>query len=244
VSSFCDALCADDMGCAALGPSYRCDRGYCRAVNASCRTGATLGNEVVLLGDTFLSNTHELTRALEDLARASGALSTDESYRDYSSALQSNLAAETPGLSSQLATALEEGPVKVVIMNGGGADALINRCPDPIAPDCPLIVNAAEGASLLFESMDAAGIEHVVFFSYPDPVGDARVKTTIDTMRPLLEDRCRNAPLPCHWLDLRPTFAGNYDEYVLPDGRNPTTAGSRASAEALWSSMQQHCVAQ
>jgi hypothetical protein len=199
---------------------------------------------VVVLGDTFLSNTHELTRALEDLARAAGALSTGESYRDYSLGPQSNLAAEPPGLSSQLAAALEEGPVKVVIMDGGGADALVNRCPDPIAPDCPLIVNAAEGASLLFESMNAAGIERVVFFFYPDPVGDARVKTTIDTMRPLLEDRCKNAPLPCHWLDLRPTFAGNYDEYVLPDGRNPTTAGSRASAEALWGLMQQHCVAQ
>jgi hypothetical protein len=244
VSAFCDALCADDMGCAALGDSYRCDRGYCRAVNPNCRTGATLGSEVVILGDTFLSNTHEITQALEDLARSSGALSTEESYRDYSSGLQSHLAAEPPGLSSQLETALEEGPVEVVIMDGGGSDVLMNRCPDPIAADCPLIVDAAAGASLLFQSMAAAGIEHVVFFSYPDYVGDARIKATIDTLRPLLEDRCENAPIPCHWLDLRPTFAGNYDEYVLPDGRNPTTAGSRASAEALWGLMQQRCVAQ
>jgi hypothetical protein len=199
---------------------------------------------VVVLGDTFLSNTHEITGALEDLARESGALSTEESYRDYSSGLQSHLAAEPAGLSSQFAAALEDGPVKVVIMDGGGTDALMSRCPDPIAVDCPLIVDAAEGASLLFQSMEEAGVEHVVFFSYPDYVGDARIKATIDTLRPLLEDRCASAPLPCHWLDLRPTFAGNYDEYVLPDGRNPTTAGSRASAQAVWGVMQQHCVAQ
>jgi hypothetical protein len=88
------------------------------------------------------------------------------------------------------------------------------------------------------------GVEHVVFFFYPDYVGDARIKAMIDALRPLLEERCLNAPLPCHWLDLRPTFAGRYDEYVLPDGRNPTSAGALASAEAIWSVMQQRCVAQ
>jgi hypothetical protein len=100
------------------------------------------------------------------------------------------------------------------------------------------------GADALFQTMSDDGVEHVVFFFYPDYVGDARIKAMIDALRPLLEERCLNAPLPCHWLDLRPTFAGRYDEYVLPDGRNPTSAGALASAEAIWSVMQQRCVAQ
>jgi hypothetical protein len=244
VNAFCDALCADDAGCLGLGDNYRCDRGYCRSVNDNCRTGDTVGSEVALIGDTFISDTHELTRALERLARSSGALRTDESYRDYSSALQSQLAGDPPALSEQFGNALEEGPVKVVIMDGGGADVLMYRCADPVVPDCPLVENALSGAEALFESMAENGVNHVVYFFYPDYVGDARIKATIDVLRPLLEERCSNAPLPCHWLDLRPTFAGNYDEYVLPDGRNPTTLGAAASAEAIWSLMQQRCVAQ
>jgi hypothetical protein len=244
VSAFCDALCADDAGCLGLGDNFRCDRGYCRSVNPSCRTGDTVGSEVALLGDTFISDTHELTRALESLARSSGALRTDEGYRDYSSPLQSSLALDPPGIAVQFETALEDGPVKVVIMDGGGADVLMSRCADPVVPECALVEDAVAGAEALFESMARNGVQHVVFFFYPDYVGDARIKATIDVLRPLLEERCANAPLPCHWLDLRPTFAGNYDEYILPDGRNPTDLGALASAEALWSLMQQRCVAQ
>jgi hypothetical protein len=199
---------------------------------------------VVLLGDTFLAASREITQFLEEMARQSGALPPDESYRDYSSPVQCNLSVEPPGLSAQYETAQEEGAVRVVVMAGGGADVLLGTCPDPIAPDCPLLEAASGGAEALFQTMAAGGVEHVVFFFYPDYVGDARIKATVDVLRPLVEERCANAPLPCHWLDLRPTFDGNYGEYILPDGRNPTTAGSLASAEAIWGLMQQHCVAQ
>jgi hypothetical protein len=147
-------------------------------------------------------------------------------------------------LSSQYASAQEEGAVRVVIMGGGGADVLSGTCPDPIAPDCPILQAASDGAEALFQTMAADGVEHVVFFFYPDYVGDARIKATVDVLRPMVEERCDDAPLPCHWLDLRPTYEGHYDEYVLPSGRNPTTAGALASAEAIWSLMQQRCVAQ
>ncbi len=244
VNAFCDAPCSDDMACVPLGASYRCDRGYCRAVNASCRTGSTVASSVVLLGDTFIAASHEFTRFLEDLARQSGALSPDEGYRDYSSQDQCNLSVEPPGLSVQFTTAQQGGAVRVVIMDGGGADVLSGPCPDPIAPDCPILQAASAGAEALFQTMAASGVEHVVYFFYPDYVGDARIKATVDVLRPLVQERCANAPLPCHWFDLRPTYEGHYDEYVLPAGRNPTTAGALASAEAIWSLMQQRCVAQ
>jgi lysophospholipase L1-like esterase len=50
--------------------------------------------------------------------------------------------------------------------------------------------------------------------------------------------------MPCAWLDLRPTFAGHYDEYVQADGLNPTAAGSQASAEAIAALMRDGCIAQ
>jgi hypothetical protein len=244
VSAFCDTACADDAACVELGSGYRCDRGFCRALSRSCQTGGTEGSEVILLGDSFIATSHEFTQALEEQARASGALAADADYRDYSTLTQCHLAAEPPGISAQYARAQQEGAVKVVVMDGGGADVLMGSCPEPIAPDCQLVQAAAAGAEVLFQGMAADGVEHVVFFFYPDYVGDTTIKATVDVLRPVLEERCASAPLPCHWFDLRPTYAGHYDEYVLPQGRNPTTAGALASAEAIWGFMQQRCVAQ
>jgi hypothetical protein len=244
VSAFCDVACADDAACAGLGSAHRCDRGFCRALSPSCESGGTLGSEVILLGDSFIATSHEFTQDLVEQARASGALATDESYRDYSTVTQCNLAAQPPGISAQYARAQQDGAVKVVIMDGGGADVLLGSCPEPIAPDCPLVEDAAAGADALFRTLLDDGVEHVVFFFYPDYVGDATIKATVDVLRPIVQERCASAPLPCHWFDLRPTYQGHYDEYVLPQGRNPTSAGALASAQAIWSFMQQQCVAQ
>lgn len=63
-------------------------------------------------------------------------------------------------------------------------------------------------------------------------------------LRPLIRAACDSAPLPCHWLDLRPAFADHDAEYIQADELNPTDAGSRASADAIWAVMQQYCVAQ
>jgi hypothetical protein len=129
-------------------------------------------------------------------------------------------------------------------MDGGGGDLLTNGCPDPITTDCPTIQGAVAGAETLWAQMAQDGVEHLVFFFYPDPQTDPRLKTMVDTLRPLMQQVCANAALPCHWLDLRPTFAGNYDEYVVPGELTHTQAGSAAAARAIWGVMQQYCIAQ
>jgi hypothetical protein len=227
-----------------LGDGYRCDRGFCRSLNDSCQTGATTGAEVVLLGDSTIADTHQLPQALEDLARDAGALATDESYRDYSDPLDNHFGGASPGLATQYATAQADGPVSVVIMDGGGGDLVTFGCPDPIASDCPTIVDVVAGAEALWTQMAQDGVDQLVYFFYPDPQIDERLKTMADVLRPLMQQTCANAPLPCHWLDLRPTFAGNYDTYVVPGELTQTEAGCLASAQAIWGVMQQHCVAQ
>lgn len=244
VVAFCDVACSENEDCAELGNGYGCDRGFCRALSDSCQTGETTGSEVALLGDALIADTHQLTRALEDLARDSGALAAGASYRDYSEPLDNHLGGDAPGLAKQYAAAQQAGAVRVVVMNGGGGDLVTNGCPDPIASDCPTIQDAVSGANVLWNQMAEDGVEHLVFFFYPDPQINARLKTMADTLRPLLEQTCANAPLPCHWLDLRPTFAGKYDEYIVPGRLTQTEAGSRASARAIWGLMQQYCVAQ
>ena len=108
---------------------------------------------------------------------------------------------------------------------------------------CPLISAAAAAAQDLLAEMGADHVQHVVLVFYPDP-GDANVKARVDALRPLMQSACASAALPCHWLDLRDTFAGHYAQYIQADQLNPTDAGSRASAQAIWKLMAESCIAQ
>jgi len=105
------------------------------------------------------------------------------------------------------------------------------------------LVNAVAAVGQLFSQMAQDGVQHVVYFFYPDPV-DVALQAKMDVLRPLVQGACASSPVSCHWLDLRPTFAGHYADYVLADGRNPTDAGSAATAAAIWTTMQQNCIAQ
>jgi len=48
--------------------------------------------------------------------------------------------------------------------------------------------------------------------------------------------------VPCHWLDLRPTFNG-HPEYVAAEGLVFTDAGAAVAAAATYAFMQKQCVA-
>lgn len=264
-SDFCDVPCRSDQDCAGLSSSPLCDRGFCRSARApgadagsdgpvgpegatgpdACAHGGVSADEVVLLGDSFIASGHQITSSLEQLERASGALGGADAYRDYaSSGATAPLAGMPGGLMTQYTNALAAGPVKVVIMDGGGADILLGTCPSPPTADCAVIQDAVAAANALFSTMAADGVEHVIYFFYPD-AADPNLKAKMDVLRPLIQDVCTSdQALSCHWLDLRPVFAGHESEYLLPDGLNPSTAGAEATAQAIAALMQRECVAQ
>jgi hypothetical protein len=199
-------------------------------------------NEVLIIGDSFFATSHQITAYLEGLARSAGALPAGARYRDRSSLVGNALALAGNGISEQYTSGVSEAEVKVVIMNGGGADVLLGAC-DTANASCPVLVAATAAAQELLARMAEANVQQVIYAFYPDP-GDANVRAKLDAIRPLIQAACQNAPLPCRWLDLRDAFLGHYGEYILPDQLNPTDAGARASAEAIWSVMQQYCIAQ
>jgi hypothetical protein len=209
---------------------------------AVCARSDVSSNEVLIIGDSFFATTHQITAYLEALAREAGALSMGEGYRDNSRLLDNTLALMGEGIADQYTTAAEESPVTVVIMNGGGADALLGTCEDA-SSDCPTLTNAADAAEILLAQMSADGVGQVVYAFYPDPI-DESVREKVDALRPLVQEVCSNSPTPCHFLDLRPVFEGRYDDYVIADGRNPTDEGSEAAAGAIWELMRQQCIAQ
>lgn len=210
---------------------------------SGCPHGDVAGNEVLVLGDIFIAQSHQITAYLESLAREAGALTAGERYRDQASVTDNGFVTGQTFLADQYAAGQAEGPVRVVIMAGGGADLLAQSCDtDPPTPDCPLMVDITAAADELLVEMARNRVEHIVWFFYPDPV-DLQIRAEMDVLRPLLQELCQDSVVPCHWVDLRPAFEDHYDEYMVIDGI-PTALGSEAAAGAIWSTMQQECVAQ
>jgi hypothetical protein len=259
-SGICDVGCVVNADCAALSSSHRCEQGVCRAGSLSsggaggapamqadaganaCVRGTVTANQVLVIGDSFFASSHQITAYLEAMARDAGAISAGERYRDRSDLVANGLALGGNGIAAQYAGGASEAPVKVVVMNGGGADTLLGSC-DVVDSHCPVLANAATAAEKLLAKMASDQVQHVIYVFYPDP-GDAKVRANLDALRPLIQSVCESAPVPCHWLDLRSVFAGHYPAYVQSDQLNPTDAGSQASAKAIWDTMQASCIAQ
>jgi hypothetical protein len=243
-AAHCDATCSRDADCRAISASHRCILNVCRSgptIPNDCTTGAVEANEVLVVGDAFFGATHQITAYLETFARSTGALATGERYRDQSSTLNNSLAMGDRGIPTQYADAQAEAPIDVVIMNGGGADALIADCAD--ATNCQPLIDAASALEALFARMATDGVSHVVYAFYPDPT-DSALRGKIDVLRTLVEPLCSESPVPCHFVDLRTTVADRAQQYLAPDGLTPTAAGAEAIAAAIWGTMQRECIAQ
>lgn len=208
----------------------------------ACESSTTSPNEVLIIGDSFFAKTHQITAYLEDLARTHGSLPEGERYRDSSRTVANTLSVGGNGIADQYAAAFADAPVRVVIMNGGGADALLAQC-DPIDSNCPELVNAAMAAESLLATMASDGVTDVVYAYYPTTT-EAALSAKLDALQPLIEAVCANATLDCHWIDLDPTFNGHAETYLAADGSLPTSAGSQVSAQEIWRVMQSDCIAQ
>jgi hypothetical protein len=193
-----------------------------------------------LLGDLFLADSGLITATLEGLARDAGAIDPEESYRDYSSTLVTPFGGgDDPA--TQYATARGDGAAKVVILDSGGADALL-VCPDPPTATCPALDNAVTATTELLDQMARDGVEDIVLFFYPDP-DDAGLAAKFDVLRSLFQESCDSSATRCHFLDLRPTFTER-EGYLQDGGLLPTETGSVATAGVLWGLMQARCIAQ
>lgn len=200
---------------------------------------------MVIVGDSFYALSGEITNALENRARSSGALGAGENYRENAVSGTRLSGGFSPNIPQQYANARQAGQVKVVIMDGGGNDMLQGSCSNPPNASCTDIQNAVNAADNLFDQMAMDGVEYLIYTFYPDPVGNSQLQSRLDVLRPLIRQEVESSPVPTSlFIDLRPVFAGNYSQYVLSDGIHPSTAGSNATADAIWDVMQDYCIAQ
>jgi hypothetical protein len=206
---------------------------------ATCAAVDVPASEVVFIGESFVAVTHATPTMLTQRARDAGAIGAEESYRDVSVA-GTELA--NGGIERQYERAAAAGRIGVVLISAGASDlALAGRCQTGADDRCMEVVSATRR---LLDRMAQDGVHDALLTFYPDPRGvGERLKQPLDALRPEMQRLCEQqaGALRCHWLDLRPTW-NDHPEYSI-DGLYPSIAGSRASADAIWQSMLQHCLA-
>ena len=126
--------------------------------------------------------------------------------------------------------------VKVLIMDGGTWDTIQKGTSDAT-------VNGVVDTfgQLLAQVANDGTVEDVIYFLMPDTIPG------VTALRPLLQERCAQSTMRCHFLDLQPIWAAHTPppEYSTAGAIPvPTDAGGRAIADAIWEIMQENCIAQ
>ncbi len=188
------------------------------------------GSEVLVIGDSFLALSHEITKRLEQDAINAGVLGANDHFRDNSVSGTLLSGGSSPNIPQQYQNGVNAGTVKYVIMDGGGNDCLMGS-----------VDNAVAAAKTLFQTMQKNGLVKVFYLFYPDAQGSlsGTLNPKLNTLRPQIQSIVTGSTSPKgYFFDLRPTFDGKYSQYILSDGIHPTTAGSYAAADAIWAEMQ------
>ncbi len=197
----------------------------------------TPGNEVAVIGESFIAMTHGLTAEIESRAIADGILDPGTHYVD-NSVIGTTLGdtGPAPSIPTQYMQAQAANDIIYVIMDGGGNDCMAGGNGDP----------AYAAAQALFQTMASDGVEKVLYFFYPDPLGyfaTTGLKPCLDALRPRMKSLCEGLVAPkCYFVDLRESWNG-HSEYTT-DGIHPTAAGDKASASQIWPVMVENCIAQ
>ncbi len=196
--------------------------------------GTTKGNEVLFIGESFIAAS-DIPEETTKLARAAGSLAQNESYVDKS--VSGTWIGNGAGNSIPNQYKNNKNGVRFVLMNGGGNDCWQGGKESDRT-------NALNAAKALFTEMDQNGVEKIVYFFYPDPIGSQfnDLKACLDILRPEMKKLCDELGSPkCYWLDLRETWNG-HPEYTR-DGIHVDGPGNVPTATAIWNTMEENCVA-
>lgn len=195
---------------------------------APCQRGRVKANEVVWIGDTWITVPGIQHTRVRDFAVDSEAIGQGEDYVV--------LAAPSVGMEAiaNQYRAREAGTpkVKVLIMDGGTWDTIVANGSDAS------VTSVVSSFERLLASIASDGtVEHVIYFLQPELPSIPGVAA----LRPPLQQACADSTVPCHFLDLQPLWAG-HPEYS--DGIQASVAGGSVIADSIWSIMQDECIAQ
>ncbi len=237
-----------------------------------CVKGDTMADEVIMLGDSYM----DIGMIGPDVI--SDAMAMYRHYYQAGAAMNYGLGAfnipyqyENEALMDTAVTMPKD--IKVVIMDGGGNDVLIdnNECltTAPLTSMCTTAIDGtiARAKQLLME-MAGNGVKHIVYYFYPqlDPTGRPGVDLSLNYALPKAEEICCGASFTttatqvscrgnaagtdCIMIDSGPTFQGHNVEanastyWFQSDNIHPNAMGGQALAALVWKTMQDDCIAQ
>ena len=207
-------------------------------------SGLPKNNQAVIIGDSIFALSGEIKEFL--------ALTAGENYRGYAkSGSQMNGQAFwglTPIPKQYTQARSADSNIDTVIMDGGGNDVLIgarSSC-EPFSAGCQAVLDAvADTLEELFTTMNNDGVENVVYLGYYHlPRSNAGLNPALDIGIPMLAATCDGAAVPCHFVDARPLFLGNENNWVKSDNIHPTRTGSEVLATGIWTVMEQNGIEQ
>jgi hypothetical protein len=212
------------------GKVIRLGDGTPLADGGACAHAQVAASQVLWIGDSWVLNPGNQHTAVRDSARAAGAIGPSDDYT-IAAAAGATMAATAGQYDAQEAGASK---VEVVIMDGGTWDTLIAN------GSAASVTTAADGFNQFLTKVAADGtVAHIVYYLMPELPAIPGVAA----LRPLVQQACAQSQVRCHFLDLQPLWAG-HPEYTASDGVFASDAGGAALAAAIWSIMQQSCIAQ
>lgn len=195
---------------------------------APCESGTVLADEVVWIGDSWVTMPGDQHTRVRDLARSSGAIGSSDDY-----VILAEAAAGIDQIVHQY-EAQQAGPtkIKVLIMDGGTWDTLTAG-----ATDASVSKVITTFKQFLTTVANDGSVEHIVYYLMPE----SPLIAGVAALRPELMQACSESKVPCHFLDLQPLWA-NHPEYS--DGIQASKAGAIVIANEIWEIMRQNCIAQ
>ncbi|HLK35727.1 MAG TPA: SGNH/GDSL hydrolase family protein [Polyangiaceae bacterium] len=197
------------------------------------------GSDVVLLGDSWMSNTLQVEGTGGGIAPALQQVSA-QPYRNYAVQGVMMLQADTfgPAIPTQWPQAVMANPnIKTVVMTGGGNDIIQNAS---LQTDCQqggmmcamVMEQIAQAFNTLWTQMADAGVQDVVYVMYAKNVG-----ATAASLRP---DGglgpypiCTSGKIRCHTVDTTAAVNGQ----IAGDGIHPLAAANQRVAMQIYNLM-------
>ena len=199
--------------------------------------GVGTGTDVVLLGDSWMSNTLQIEGTGGGLAPSLIA-AAKKPYRNYAVQGVMMLMADTfgPAIPTQWDQAKAANPdVKTVVMTGGGNDIIQNAT---IQADCTaggdmckmLLMQISDALNTLWTKLADSNVQDVVYIQYASDVGSTPASVRMTQKTP---DICLTGRIRCHAVDS--TMAVMHQ--IAADGIHPLQAANDRLAQVVYSLM-------
>jgi hypothetical protein len=213
---------------AAITAGSGCDG---KTIQLGCPHAQIPANQVVWIGDSWVTIPGNQVTQVEQSAQAAGAIGPGDAYTVDAKDGTSMAQIATEYTAQQMTTT----PAKVLIMDGGTLDTFMNNTSATVS------AVAMTFQQLLTTVAKDGTVTAIIYYLMPD----LPAITGVQALRPLLQQECEASTIPCYFLDLTPLWTGHSEYTNTVSGIDfPSQAGAAVIGNAIWSIMQEHCIAQ